>query len=68
MVFFVALVIMGNFILLNLFLAILLKNFESKGEVDMDSDLEEVSIIKKLSAKLSSFKFFKKNLGNALKL
>jgi hypothetical protein len=36
-VFFVSLVIFGNFILLNLFLAILLKNFEEEDKPEEES-------------------------------
>ena len=54
MIFFISLYIFGNLILLNLFLAILLKNFET--EKDLDEDLEKEipkSPIKRLANSLS---------------
>jgi hypothetical protein len=41
MIFFISLMIFGNFVLLNLFLAILLKNFEKK-----ENDEEEIEDIR----------------------
>ena len=57
-IFFVSLVILGNFILLNLFLAILLKNFEEKDEdEETGATVEEEkkkSIMNNVSARIKN--------------
>jgi hypothetical protein len=55
-VFFLSLVILGNFILLNLFLAILLKNFE---EDDHDrEETDDASMFRKVLKYLKEFFYF----------
>lgn len=55
-VFFVSLVIIGNMILLNLFLAILLKNFENKAEVDEDKkEVKATPLVQTLKRHVTTF-------------
>lgn len=50
MIFFIMLVTFGNMILLSLFLAILLKNFESQ---DQEEDIEEEKMLSKMRRSMS---------------
>lgn len=53
MVYFVTLCIIGNIILVNLFLAILLKNFEDGEERDIEEEESELNL-----SKMKRFKTF----------
>lgn len=66
--FFISLFILGNLVLLNLFLAILLKNFEEPPGKDEDEEGEvRVSILKKVQlAFISCFSRCKKKRGQAI--
>jgi hypothetical protein len=59
--FFVSLVIIGNFILLNLFLAILLKNFEEEEEEEKEEKKTD-GVLKGFSNKIKNIlTFFKRS-------